>query len=89
MSLPLPNPERTGEPRASELRAERRVGERRATQRPSAAASVDVSRIEHENLLKQVAAHEQAIRRLEEEVRRLREQTGAPRRPSKYPLVSD
>jgi hypothetical protein len=70
---------RKGERRA----ADRRIAERRVAPRASAAAQLDVSRIEHENLVKQVAAHEQAIRRLDEEVRRLREQAGAPRRRSK------
>ena len=69
--------------KAERRAADRRVAERRATQRASATAQLDVSRIEHENLTKQVASHQQAIRRLEEEVRRLRDQAGAPRRRSK------
>jgi hypothetical protein len=42
----------------------------------SAAEALDVSRIEHENLSRLVEEHSRSIRRLEEEVRRLREELG-------------
>jgi hypothetical protein len=56
---------------------ERRGGVRRGGDRPSAAAAVDVTRIEHENVVKQVDENMRAVRRLEAEVRRLRERLDA------------
>jgi hypothetical protein len=53
---------------------ERRSLERRTQERrQSASESVDVTRIEHENLFNQVQQNEAAIRRLETELRRMRE----------------
>lgn len=54
------------------LAPDRRGSERRVRERRSAAESLDVSRIEHENLLKQVEANTRLLHRLEEDVRQLK-----------------
>lgn len=68
---------------ASEDMPERRTTERRIGERRRAGESVDVTRIEHENLTRQVEDNILALRRLEAEVRRLRDRLDQLTSPQK------
>jgi hypothetical protein len=57
------------------MATDRRFGERRLREdrRKAPSATLDVSRLEHENLYQQVMENVRSLRRIERELRRLRE----------------